>query len=125
VCVCVACVCDGVVVEERLLRGVCCTFTWWHLLLLLLLPAAAHLHITPTPHCCCCIPLQELLACLMALLRVDRAWLPTRPGHSLYIRPFAFGSEGALGVHASSSTTLAVILSPVGPYFSSGNDVNM
>jgi hypothetical protein len=28
-----------------------------------------------------------------------------------------FSSDGALGVHRSSHTTLAVIMSPVGPYF--------
>ncbi|KAF8073223.1 Srpra [Scenedesmus sp. PABB004] len=63
---------------------------------------------------------QELQACIAALLRVDRGWMPARPGHAMYIRPFLFGSDGALGVHASSRTTLAVILSPVGPYFPSG-----
>eukprot|EP00878_Enallax_costatus_P010474 GHUV01010936.1.p1 GENE.GHUV01010936.1~~GHUV01010936.1.p1 ORF type:complete len:423 (+),score=111.92 GHUV01010936.1:1019-2287(+) len=65
---------------------------------------------------------KELQQCIMELLRVDRAWLPTRPGHSMYIRPFMFGSDGALGVHRSNQSTLMVILSPVGPYFKSGVD---
>ncbi len=35
---------------------------------------------------------MELLQCLKALLRVEREWVPTKPGHSLYIRPFMFSS---------------------------------
>lgn len=64
--------------------------------------------------------LQELLACTKKLLRLDKAWIPRRPGHSMYVRPFMFSHDGALGVHRSSASTLAVIMSPVGPYFKSG-----
>jgi len=46
--------------------------------------------------------------------------MPDRPGHSMYVRPYMFSHEGALGVHRSSASTLAVIMSPVGPYFKSG-----
>jgi branched-chain amino acid aminotransferase len=66
--------------------------------------------------------LQDLEECVKVLLRLDRAWLPDRPGHSMYIRPFMFSSDGALGVSPSRATTLSVILSPVGPYFKSGAD---
>jgi hypothetical protein len=64
--------------------------------------------------------LQELLHCVKALLKLDKAWMPDRPGHSMYVRPYMFSHEGALGVHRSSASTLAVIMSPVGPYFKSG-----
>ncbi len=64
--------------------------------------------------------LQELLACTKSLLRLDKGWMPRRPGHSMYVRPFMFSHDGALGVHRSSASTLAVIMSPVGPYFKSG-----
>lgn len=63
---------------------------------------------------------QELLECVKALLRLDKAWMPDRPGHSMYVRPYMFSHDGALGVHRSSASTLAVIMSPVGPYFKSG-----
>jgi branched-subunit amino acid aminotransferase/4-amino-4-deoxychorismate lyase len=63
---------------------------------------------------------NDLLACLAALLRKDKAWLPTAPGHSLYLRPFAYACEPGLGVHAPNRTAVAVIMSPVGPYFRSG-----
>jgi hypothetical protein len=29
---------------------------------------------------------NELLSCIKALLLLDRAWMPQRPGHSIYIR---------------------------------------
>lgn len=64
--------------------------------------------------------LQELLECLQHLLRLDRAWLPNRPGHSIYVRPFMFASDNSLGVHQTQKTTLAIIMCPVGPYFKTG-----
>lgn len=67
--------------------------------------------------------LQELQECIAALLRLDRAWLPDRPGHSMYIRPYMFSIDGALGVSRSNHTMLSVILSPVGPYFKSGEEM--
>lgn len=39
----------------------------------------------------------EALACIKALLHVDRAWLPAREGYSMYIRPFAFSSGACAG----------------------------
>jgi branched-subunit amino acid aminotransferase/4-amino-4-deoxychorismate lyase len=63
---------------------------------------------------------QELQECLKALLRVDDSWLPEKEGYSLYLRPFIFASSYSLGVFPPSRTTLMVICSPVGPYFSDG-----
>lgn len=63
---------------------------------------------------------QELEKCLMGLLRLDRAWLPEKAGYSLYLRPFMFSSAFTLGVAPPSRTTLAIIMCPVGSYFSSG-----
>jgi branched-chain amino acid aminotransferase len=63
---------------------------------------------------------RDFLGCLAALVEKDAAWLPDAPGHSLYLRPFAYASEPGLGVHAPTRTAVAVIMSPVGPYFRSG-----
>lgn len=65
-------------------------------------------------------PLQELLECLKALLRLDESWLPDRDGYSLYIRPFMFASSFSLGIAPPSRTTITIVCSPVGPYFPSG-----
>lgn len=63
---------------------------------------------------------KELLESLKALLRVDRAWLPSQQGNSIYIRPFMFSNADVLGVSRSTKTTLSILLSPVGPYFPGG-----
>lgn len=62
----------------------------------------------------------ELLECLQELLRVERAWLPEREGYSLYLRPFMFAASHSVGIGRPSRTTLAAMLSPVGPYFQTG-----
>ncbi|CAG9461257.1 unnamed protein product [Pedinophyceae sp. YPF-701] len=63
---------------------------------------------------------KELESCIKELLKVDRAWLPPQDGYSIYIRPFAYGNNPALGLAAPSEATICVILSPVGPYYQSG-----
>lgn len=51
---------------------------------------------------------------------MDAAWVPDELGYSLYIRPTAIGTSPFLGVHASEEVKVYTILSPVGPYYSSG-----
>ena len=55
---------------------------------------------------------------LKALLHVDKDWIPTQEGSSLYIRPFIFAS--GQGFHASPSDeyTFIIATAPSGPYFS-------
>lgn len=60
------------------------------------------------------------LECLKQLIRIDADWVPQGDGYSLYIRPTAIGTSSFLGVHASSRIKLFTILSPVGPYYKSG-----
>jgi branched-subunit amino acid aminotransferase/4-amino-4-deoxychorismate lyase len=55
----------------------------------------------------------ELLEALKALLRIDRRWLPSREGYSIYIRPFAFSSASTLGVQRPTRTTLLIAMAPV------------
>lgn len=57
---------------------------------------------------------------LVKLVSMEREWIPTKPGYSLYIRPFMFASEGALGVRPATKYKLFIILSPVGPYYPQG-----
>ena len=51
------------------------------------------------------------------LVALDKEWVPTSPGTSLYLRPTLIGTEGFLGVRASNKYTCFVILSPAGSYF--------
>lgn len=54
------------------------------------------------------------------LIKLDRDWIPKDIGHSLYIRPFIFGTDNFLGVHPSSTYRFIIILSPVGAYYKEG-----
>lgn len=57
---------------------------------------------------------------IVELIKLDYSWIPDMPGTSLYIRPFMYGNDEALGVHAVHNATFCVILSPVGNYYAEG-----
>jgi len=63
---------------------------------------------------------EELLECIRRLCQIDQDWVPHDTSASLYIRPTMIGVEPTLGVAPSNQATLFVLLSPVGPYFSTG-----
>ena len=70
-----------------------------------------------------CIPaIDETLAleAVKALVGLDRDWIPTAPGASLYIRPFIFAVDEQLGVHPGEHMLFVIILSPVGSYYGGG-----
>uniref|UniRef100_A0A4X2LA68 Branched-chain-amino-acid aminotransferase n=1 Tax=Vombatus ursinus TaxID=29139 RepID=A0A4X2LA68_VOMUR len=64
---------------------------------------------------------KELLKCIEELVRLDQEWVPYSTSASLYVRPTFIGTEPSLGVKKPTKALLFVILSPVGPYFSSGS----
>ncbi|XP_054941485.1 branched-chain-amino-acid aminotransferase, cytosolic isoform X2 [Physeter macrocephalus] len=64
---------------------------------------------------------EELLECIQQLVKLDQEWVPYSTSASLYIRPTFIGTEPSLGVKKPTKALLFVILSPVGPYFSSGS----
>ncbi|AHV94540.1 putative branched-chain-amino-acid aminotransferase [Bordetella holmesii ATCC 51541] len=51
------------------------------------------------------------------LVRLERDWIPSADGASLYLRPFMIATEVALGTKPSADYLYAVIASPVGAYF--------
>ena len=57
---------------------------------------------------------------LKLLLKVEKDWIPTAPGTSLYIRPTMIATDNHLGVSTSSTYLYYVILSPSGAYYASG-----
>lgn len=70
-----------------------------------------------------CIPKIDVDAVaegLRQLIKIDKDWIPSDEGTSLYIRPFIFASEVSLSVHASHSYIFCIILSPVGAYYANG-----
>ncbi|RYY20302.1 MAG: branched-chain amino acid aminotransferase [Cytophagaceae bacterium] len=54
---------------------------------------------------------------LRELIKLDEAWVPGRPGSSLYIRPFMFATDGFLGVRPSATYHYGVITCPVAAFF--------
>lgn len=60
------------------------------------------------------------LKALTELINIDYDWIPSNVGTSLYIRPFMFGNDESLGVHAVNKATFVIILSPVGNYYKEG-----
>ncbi|MEC0091640.1 branched-chain amino acid aminotransferase [Paenibacillus macquariensis] len=61
-----------------------------------------------------------IIHAIQTLVNVDKEWIPSGKGTSLYIRPFIIATEACLGVRASHTYQLLVILSPVGAYYSEG-----
>lgn len=57
---------------------------------------------------------------LFELLKLESDWIPTGEGTALYIRPTMIGTDPVLGVHASHTYKLYIILSPVGAYYANG-----
>ena len=66
------------------------------------------------------LPLDWFLGSIDALIKADRAWVPSGDEKSLYLRPFMFASEAFLGVRPSQHVTYSVIASPAGAYFAGG-----
>jgi branched-chain amino acid aminotransferase len=70
-----------------------------------------------------CIPKLDpafVLDAMKQLVDIDRDWVPSLPGTSLYIRPFIFATEPHVGVHPSKTYKFIIILSPVGAYYPEG-----
>src|SRR5690606_34903528 len=63
---------------------------------------------------------EVALAGLQALLSVDKDWIPSVEGTSLYIRPFIIATEAQLGVNPSLNYMFMIIMSPVGAYYAEG-----
>ena len=66
------------------------------------------------------LPEEFTLKALTELINLDSEWIPDKEGTSLYIRPFMFGNDESLGVHAVHNATFVIILSPVGAYYAEG-----
>ncbi|CAL4135118.1 unnamed protein product [Meganyctiphanes norvegica] len=62
----------------------------------------------------------ELIELLKKLVSIDQEWVPHSESASIYIRPTMIGTEPMLGVQRPTEALLFVILSPSGPYFSTG-----
>lgn len=57
---------------------------------------------------------------LKTLLNIEKDWVPSTIGTSLYIRPFMIATDPFLGVRPSDTYKFFIILSPVGAYYPEG-----
>ncbi len=64
------------------------------------------------------IPIEIFMDGMKSLIRLDKGWVPTAEGTSLYIRPFMFGTEPFIGVKTPDRFLFIIITSPVGAYYS-------
>lgn len=69
---------------------------------------------------CMAIPPKEIfIDGLMKLIEVDKAWVPTKSGEALYIRPFMYASEAKFGVKISDEYRFIIFTGPVPSLFTS------
>jgi branched-chain amino acid aminotransferase len=72
-----------------------------------------------------CIPEFDeefVLESLAKLLEIEKDWVPSAPGTSLYIRPTIIATDAYIGLRASNTYRFFIILSPVGAYYPEGFD---
>ncbi|MBQ7045053.1 MAG: branched-chain amino acid aminotransferase [Clostridia bacterium] len=66
------------------------------------------------------IPEDLAMQVLTEFVKFEQDWTPSSEGTSLYLRPFMFGNDETLGVHAVHNATFMIIASPVGSYYKEG-----
>lgn len=66
------------------------------------------------------IPEDMAMEVLTTFVKCEQDWTPSADGTSLYLRPFLFGNDESLGVHAVDNATFMIIASPVGSYYKEG-----
>lgn len=64
------------------------------------------------------IPEEIFMEGLLQLLDLDRNWVPSGKGASLYIRPFMFATDNYIGVKPSDTYKFIIFTCPVGAYYS-------
>ncbi len=66
------------------------------------------------------LPEDMAMELLTTFVSLEQDWTPSAPGTSLYLRPFMYGNDETLGVHAVHNATYVIIASPVGSYYKEG-----
>ena len=70
-----------------------------------------------------CLPKLDpdfALEALKKFVEIEKEWVPSDFGTSLYLRPFLFGNDETLGVHTIQNAIYMVIACPVGSYYPEG-----
>jgi len=64
------------------------------------------------------IPEDLFMDAITELLKLDEAWVPTKPETSLYIRPVIFANDPYVGIRPSNTYKFLIFTGPVGAYYS-------
>lgn len=79
---------------------------------------AARFNISAKRMCMPELPENIFVSALHQLVALDRAWVPSAPDSSLYIRPFMFATDAYIGLKPSEAYSFYIFCSPVGRYYS-------
>ncbi len=66
------------------------------------------------------LPVDKMIQATKALVYLDRDWIPSANGATLYLRPTMIASEPALGLRPAEKYLFYIIASPVGAYYTEG-----
>ncbi|UZD23706.1 branched-chain amino acid aminotransferase [Algoriphagus halophytocola] len=64
------------------------------------------------------LPQEIFMEGLTQLIDLDRGWVPTAKGASLYVRPYMFATDDYIGVKPSDTYKFIILTCPVGNYYS-------
>ncbi|MCB9188080.1 MAG: branched-chain amino acid aminotransferase [Flavobacteriales bacterium] len=64
------------------------------------------------------VPVDMFIDALRTLLTVDKNWIPSQEGYSLYIRPFMIAMDPYVGIRPSDTYKFIIFTCPVGAYYS-------
>jgi branched-chain amino acid aminotransferase len=71
------------------------------------------------------IPKDLFVEALKSLLEIDRNWVPSLDGYSLYIRPFIIATDPYVGIRPSETYKFIIFTCPVGAYYNSSVPVKI
>lgn len=63
------------------------------------------------------VPEEFFIEGMRQLVEIDKDWIPSSEGTSLYIRPFMIATDEFIGVKPAEKFTFIIITSPAGPYY--------
>jgi branched-chain amino acid aminotransferase len=63
-------------------------------------------------------PEDFFVEALKQFVAVEKEWIPTQEGSTLYLRPFMYADEAFIGMRAATSYKFVIMASPAGPFFS-------
>ncbi|MBP2025068.1 branched-chain amino acid aminotransferase [Peptoniphilus stercorisuis] len=66
------------------------------------------------------VPEDMFIEAISEIVKVEKSWIPTGEGESLYIRPFMYANQSGLGVDEADSYRFMIVLCPVGAYYPQG-----